>query len=1106
MRWYPVGLFLVALVGVAYADDATSPWEASSLDRAALTTAKSQAEALRATKASGENADAWKQAIDGRVAALDRLIERAGVAAALADEEDNHRRHHAAHDEQATLERVELERVVVEVARQEDLAPYEQRHAEATRAATEAANALRDALSIRERIGRRTTEVMDAEREEAVKAASPGDGELAAYRAVTGQVVVRTLDEEKALLAHPPKVWQAWIDALLVERDVTRTKAAHAQATLERARATVSAALKEAEADAVEAAQASERAAQEETDPIARFVKQIKHQRSQLKVLEVEEQQLTVTLDRRAAEAKNEISRLTHDQNRINARLALAGGPSDKIAGLLRRTLARLNHSRTLLRDEHRPWLYAALDRIQTARAEVQDQLWELDAPIEDSPLYRRLLKDLGDEASPNAPQAARDAYREAVSGPEGLITVLNRRLAALVRMDADLGALETGPEGYSAWRQQIEKLHSLVMRRIYWVRTDEPIGGDTLADAAGEGQRFAAFFADGSRWASVREAAAERPLRFWGLLAALIASVLVLLRYRNRAPGFIRRWLDQGGALWRGIKHTAAALVRSALAPVVLLFAAAWLRAADGGEGALSAIANAAQLFALAWFGWRFVRRFLAPGGVAVGKFGMPLAMAAQLRRSATLCLAALLLFYLPRATLSAPPFRFHALPRLLHPLFLATTFAGIWLLLPRKQPVARAWVGTRGFWYGAWGLVVPIAAVVFAGIIAMDVLGYRIGADGLTTNLIQTLVAGLVLSALYFVLRHVTQAAAERVLRQQSLEGESRRAARETSQTVLNQLTRLTSVGLLVATVIALARFWDLDEALRSTLQPIELAHVSEGVVLTMWDVFRAVVVVVLAHFVVRNLGGLLEFVVFPLVGTTDTGTRYVLSTLARYAILVVAWSAAFLMLHFSFSSIGWLLAAASVGIGFGLQEIVANFVSGIIVLLERPVRVGDVVTIGTTWGTVEQIQARATHVVNRDHMTVVIPNKNLITQEVINWTRNDRAVRRILPVGVTYGADIQKVIRALTEVASAHPHVLKQPAPKVIFAAFGASSLDLEIRFFADAVDGVNVRSDLHEQVLERFRKDGIEIPFPQRDLHLKTGSLELKEPRSEEYGAK
>ena len=182
--------------------------------------------------------------------------------------------------------------------------------------------------------------------------------------------------------------------------------------------------------------------------------------------------------------------------------------------------------------------------------------------------------------------------------------------------------------------------------------------------------------------------------------------------------------------------------------------------------------------------------------------------------------------------------------------------------------------------------------------------------------------------------------------------------------------------------------------------------------------------------------------------------------------------------------------MFAAVSVGIGFGLQEIIANLVSGIILLLERPVRVGDIITVGTTGGTVEKISMRATMVTNWERKTIVIPNKDFITQSVTNWTHLDQITRRTLEIHVAYGSDVGNVLKSLNEVVIGHEHVLKDPAHRVWFSGFGDSSLEFTIWFFTLIDHGFDTITELNQRIYERFGDDGVTIPFPQRDLHVKT----------------
>ncbi|WP_286177853.1 mechanosensitive ion channel domain-containing protein [Rhodopirellula sp. JC639] len=218
-------------------------------------------------------------------------------------------------------------------------------------------------------------------------------------------------------------------------------------------------------------------------------------------------------------------------------------------------------------------------------------------------------------------------------------------------------------------------------------------------------------------------------------------------------------------------------------------------------------------------------------------------------------------------------------------------------------------------------------------------------------------------------------------------------------------------------------------------------------------------------------------------------DSGARYAISTLLRYVIIIAGCIIVMNLLSVPYNQLGWLLAAASVGLGFGLQEIVANFVSGIILLLERPVRVGDVVTIGDTTGIVSRIQMRATTVTNWDRKELVIPNKDLITEKLLNWSLTNVINRLTINIGVAYGSDPDQVRELLYQVVRSHPQVLTDPAPLINFDTFGDSALNFAVRFYLEKLDNrIEVTHQINRDIAEALEKAGITIPFPQRDVHL------------------
>jgi len=256
------------------------------------------------------------------------------------------------------------------------------------------------------------------------------------------------------------------------------------------------------------------------------------------------------------------------------------------------------------------------------------------------------------------------------------------------------------------------------------------------------------------------------------------------------------------------------------------------------------------------------------------------------------------------------------------------------------------------------------------------------------------------------------------------------------------------------------------------------------------TLGDMILSIIVIIVTTLASRGLPALLEFVLLQNKDTT-VGGRYTATTLFRYVIVGIGTLLFFNIIGASWSQLQWLAAALSVGIGFGLQEIVANFISGLIILFERPIRVGDTVTVGTTTGVVTRIKIRATTITNWDRQELLVPNKAFITQELLNWTLSDQIVRVVIPVGIAYGSDVSKAMELLMEAASENDSVIESPEASVIFTSFDDNSLKLTLRAFISSVDNrIGVITNLHQAINRKFNESGISIAFPQRDVHFDT----------------
>ena len=270
-----------------------------------------------------------------------------------------------------------------------------------------------------------------------------------------------------------------------------------------------------------------------------------------------------------------------------------------------------------------------------------------------------------------------------------------------------------------------------------------------------------------------------------------------------------------------------------------------------------------------------------------------------------------------------------------------------------------------------------------------------------------------------------------------------------------------------------------------------------VEKMVPITLANISMAVIVAVTTIIASRNLPGLLEVILLNRL-PMNPGARYAYSAVCRYAITVVGIIIVFNTIGIKWASLQWLIAALGVGLGFGLQEIVANFVCGLIVLFERPFIVGDTVTIGDINGTVSRIRIRATTVIDWDRKELIVPNKEFVVGRLINWSLSDKYVRIRIPVGIVYGSDTKLAEELLLQAARKNPRVLSKPAPEAVFKGFGDSSLSFELRVFINGMENwIPMLHELNLTIDNTFKEAGVTIAFPQQDVHLDaTGPLEVR----------
>ena len=306
------------------------------------------------------------------------------------------------------------------------------------------------------------------------------------------------------------------------------------------------------------------------------------------------------------------------------------------------------------------------------------------------------------------------------------------------------------------------------------------------------------------------------------------------------------------------------------------------------------------------------------------------------------------------------------------------------------------------------------------------------------------------------------------------------------------------------IAAVVVAVSTVFEVSATDWQALGAVSLAGGEAGTGITLAKLSKAIVIFVVTIILAGHARDITR-VVLRTRGRLEQGSRYAIRTLLFYVLIVIGALISLAALGLDMTQFGWFLTAAGLGIGFGLQEILSNLISGLILFFERPVQVGDVVTVGEVQGDVQQISIRSTVVRTRDGVSIILPNKRLITDDVINWSHGQKRTRIQVETSVAYGSDVELVRSILMDVAAEDARVLRRPVPEVEFRAFGESELQFVLYIWLASPDiGLRrrVRSDANIAIERRFRENGITIPFPQRDIHIRSGTWERAEDPNED----
>ncbi len=419
-----------------------------------------------------------------------------------------------------------------------------------------------------------------------------------------------------------------------------------------------------------------------------------------------------------------------------------------------------------------------------------------------------------------------------------------------------------------------------------------------------------------------------------------------------------------------------------------------------------------------------------------------------------------------------------------------LLLTQSRLWVWEQKETEVAEAERAPqkRAGGFGFWSTLRRIAALLALGAVLSAAIGYATLSGTLIENLI---VSGMAIGALFLLrgfLRELTGVALRSRFMQVQLA-----LPHKSRQRYKFWLRALLDVVIYLGGAVVVLMIWgvpgeDIYASSRGVLQEFSIGNVT----ISLGDILVAILVFIAAVTVTRAIQRALTERVFPQTNL-DVGIQNSLSSGFGYVGLAIAIMLAISAIGLDLSNIALIAGALSVGIGFGLQAIINNFVSGLILLIERPIKVGDWIIAGGHEGTVKRINVRATEIETFQRAAIIIPNSELITGAVTNWTHRDRFGRVEVPVGVAYGSDVEKVMEILKKCMQDHEAILPWPEPFVVFLRFGESSLDFEARgYIGDVERRIRVLSELNTAVERALREADIEIPFPQRDLHIRSAT--------------
>ena len=730
-------------------------------------------------------------------------------------------------------------------------------------------------------------------------------------------------------------------------------------------------------------------------------------------------------------------------------------------------------------------------DEIADQRLRQFDLAGQRDALRQGEQLARERLREADMEATPELVASLERLYQSRRELVDQLEQTYGNLLSVAIELQLN--------------QQQVlensRELRATIDEQLFWVANRRPLGltwlGQLPSLLLDEWQQGEWRQALPTNW---RFPQAEA---LFGLPFLAISGLLLWSRVRIKRRLAVLH--DQIGRLRSDSQgHTPQAIVLNALlalhGPLVLAGLGVALMA--GGQGIAIKLGEACWHLAAAWAVVAWVRRLLVADGVATKHFHWPAGYVLRLRWLLQWLGVALVPVLLVSILARDGEFSLNQRPMALGVLLVG--LVAMCVLLARLILAHTPFFGIKLFRL-VLGLVIALVPLALAGLI---IFGYEYTALSLVEHFVVTLyllglwilVEATVVRGLAVAARRLTFKRALARRRSQAQEGadgglEVIEEPPLDMEQINQQSLRLSKLILLIGLVALLYLVWADLLTVLAYLEGVALWGGGEGEgselitnTLSVADIFTSLLIIALTLMLARNLPGLLEVMVLSRLELKQ-GSAYAITSLLSYTILGTGLVLGLSTLGVSWNKLQWLVAALGVGLGFGLQEIFANFVSGLIILFERPVRIGDTITLGNLTGTVSKIRIRATTVTDFDRKEIIIPNKTFVTDQLINWSLSDTVTRVVLTYGVSYGSDHRLVHRLLRQAADENPRVMADPEPQVFFMSYGDSTLNFELRIFVNSLgDRLFATDEINCRVGELFTDDDVDIAFNQLDVWL------------------